>query len=134
MLSDGSVTHWIAAIKEGSAAAAEGIWSRYFPRLVRLARRQTRGISRSVADEEDVARLDAAMVVCGTRGNQKKVCVLHLCAGKRPWRSRQRSARKWTRSREHFGKHSYTGWNPAHPLASIVKCQELTPHPKNNPR
>jgi hypothetical protein len=40
-----------APLSAGNAAAAEGIWSRYFSRLVRLARRPTRGISRSVADE-----------------------------------------------------------------------------------
>ncbi len=55
MSSDGSITHWIAELKAGKSAGAEGIWTRYFPRLVRLARKQIRGVSRSMADEEDVA-------------------------------------------------------------------------------
>ena len=55
MSSEGSITHWIAEIKDGNSAGAGGIWTRYFPRLVRLARKQIRGVSRSMADEEDVA-------------------------------------------------------------------------------
>jgi RNA polymerase sigma factor (sigma-70 family) len=55
MPSEGSIMHWIAEIKDGHSAGARGIWVRYFPRLVRLARKQIRGVSRSMADEEDVA-------------------------------------------------------------------------------
>lgn len=55
MSSEGSITRWIAEIKDGNSAGARGIWARYFPRLVRLARKQIRGVSRGMADEEDVA-------------------------------------------------------------------------------
>ncbi len=55
MPSEGSVTRWIAEVKDGDSAGARAIWTRFFPRLVRLAHKQIRGISRSVADEEDVA-------------------------------------------------------------------------------
>ena len=55
MSSEGSITHWIAEIKDGNSAGARGIWSRYFPRLVQLAREQLRGAPRGMADEEDVA-------------------------------------------------------------------------------
>jgi hypothetical protein len=39
----GSVSRWIAQLKAGDHAAAEGLWDRYFRRLVTLARRQLRG-------------------------------------------------------------------------------------------
>ena len=55
MPSEGSITHWIAEIKDGKSTGAQGIWNRYFPRLVRLARKQIRGVARGMADEEDVA-------------------------------------------------------------------------------
>jgi RNA polymerase sigma factor (sigma-70 family) len=53
--SDGSVTHWFEQIRVGDSVAAEAIWKRYFPELVRLAREKLRGTPRRVADEEDVA-------------------------------------------------------------------------------
>lgn len=52
---DGSVTHWIAMIKDGDQAAAQRLWERYFSRLVRLARTQLHGGTSRVSDEEDVA-------------------------------------------------------------------------------
>lgn len=55
MSSDGSVTHWIEEIKEGDSDAARKIWERYFPELVRLARRKLGGVPHGMADEEDVA-------------------------------------------------------------------------------
>jgi len=55
MLSEGSITHWIAEIKDGKSAGARGIWQRYFPRLVQLACEQIRGVPRGASDEEDVA-------------------------------------------------------------------------------
>ena len=55
MSSEGSITQWIAQIKDGDSAGAKGIWQRYFPRLVQLARKQIRGVPRGMADEEDVA-------------------------------------------------------------------------------
>ncbi len=51
----GSVTAWIARLKDGDAEAARQLWERYFTRLVRLAQRRLKRASRRVADEEDVA-------------------------------------------------------------------------------
>jgi RNA polymerase sigma factor (sigma-70 family) len=55
MLSDGSVTVWIGALKAGDPAAAQPLWERYFRKLVRLARARLRDAPRRAADEEDVA-------------------------------------------------------------------------------
>ncbi len=54
---DGSVTHWIGALKDGDAAAFFKLHECYFSRLARLARkRSARGRPASAdADEEDVA-------------------------------------------------------------------------------
>ena len=52
---DGSVTRWISALKQGDQAAASGLWESYFRRLVGLARVRLRDGPRLVADEEDVA-------------------------------------------------------------------------------
>src|SRR4051794_13626583 len=50
-----SVTRWIAALKQGDPAAAQGLWEAYFRRLVGLARARLRDAPRRIADEEDVA-------------------------------------------------------------------------------
>src|SRR5262245_61016971 len=55
MLSDGSVTVWIGALKAGDPAAAQRLWERYFRKLVRLARARFRDAPGRGADEEDVA-------------------------------------------------------------------------------
>jgi DNA-directed RNA polymerase specialized sigma24 family protein len=55
MSSEGSVTGWLAQLREGDAAAAQQLWERYFQRLVGLARKRLQGVARRVADEEDVA-------------------------------------------------------------------------------
>lgn len=55
MSAHGSVTHWIDDIKRGSPAAAQKLWERYFPQLVRLARDRLRAAPTGMADEEDVA-------------------------------------------------------------------------------
>jgi DNA-directed RNA polymerase specialized sigma24 family protein len=52
---DGSVTHWLGALKAGDAAAAQHLWERYFDGLVRLARAKLGAMPRGAADEEDVA-------------------------------------------------------------------------------
>ncbi|MDB5352148.1 MAG: sigma factor, partial [Planctomycetota bacterium] len=54
---EGSITHWIGALKAGDAAgqAADHLWRRYFADLVRLARGKLGSVSRATADEEDVA-------------------------------------------------------------------------------
>ncbi len=55
MSSEGSITNWIAQVKNGQSAGAEGLWQRYFPRLAQFAREQIRGVPGGLADEEDVA-------------------------------------------------------------------------------
>ena len=55
MCSEGSISYWIEEIKRGNPAAAEVVWDRYFPQLVRLAREKLRGVPGRMADEEDVA-------------------------------------------------------------------------------
>jgi DNA-directed RNA polymerase specialized sigma24 family protein len=52
---EGSVTRWISALKQGDEAAAQGLWEAYFRRLVGLARARLRDAPRRIADEEDVA-------------------------------------------------------------------------------
>ena len=66
---DGSVTHWLGALKGGDAAAAQRLWERYFDGLVRLARARLGAMPRGAADEEDVA-LSAFHSFCqgSTRG------------------------------------------------------------------
>ena len=59
----GSVTHWIGALKAGDDEAAQRLWERYFHELVRLARAKLGGLPRGEADEEDAA-LSAFHSVC----------------------------------------------------------------------
>src|SRR5437588_10565585 len=56
MSSEGSVTRWVTALKDGDAAAAQAIWERYHRRLVALARDKLRAARRRTADEEDVVQ------------------------------------------------------------------------------
>lgn len=55
MTSEGSITRCIALLRQGEDAAAQLIWERYFPQLVRLARGQLAGSPGRSVDEEDVA-------------------------------------------------------------------------------
>jgi RNA polymerase sigma factor (sigma-70 family) len=50
-----SVTLWLEQVKQGNDEAARRLWDRYFPELVKLARRRLAGIPRRMEDEEDVA-------------------------------------------------------------------------------
>lgn len=50
----GSVSRLIAQLKLGHEPAASSLWDRYCRKLVRLARARLNGVSRRVADEEDV--------------------------------------------------------------------------------
>lgn len=52
---DDPVTRLIDRLRAGDHDAAERLWQRYFPRLVRLARAHLRGLPCRAADEEDVA-------------------------------------------------------------------------------
>jgi len=54
-MTDHSVTRWIADLKAGDPDAAEQLASRYFDRLVQLARKHLGNAPRRVADEEDIA-------------------------------------------------------------------------------
>ena len=54
---EGSVSLWLAGVKQGDPAAVEPLWARYFEPLVRLARARLRERRRhsAEADEEDAA-------------------------------------------------------------------------------
>ena len=56
MSSDGSVTRWVTALKQGDAAAAQPLWERYYRRLVALARTKLQSARRRAADEEDIVQ------------------------------------------------------------------------------
>ncbi|QDV75221.1 ECF-type sigma factor [Botrimarina mediterranea] len=54
--SHGSVTYWIAELRDGEASSAQReLWDRYFRRIVALARAKLGALPRGPADEEDVA-------------------------------------------------------------------------------
>ena len=55
MSCEGSIRYWIEEIKRGNPAAAEVVWERCLPQLVRLAREKLRGVPGRMADEDDVA-------------------------------------------------------------------------------
>jgi RNA polymerase sigma factor (sigma-70 family) len=50
-----SVSQWIFQLKEGKAEAAQRLWERYAMRMVELARRRMKDVSKRVVDEEDIA-------------------------------------------------------------------------------
>jgi hypothetical protein len=52
----GSITQWLQRLQDGESDAAKEIWSRYYPRVIRLAAIQLiKSDDRSI-DEEDVAQ------------------------------------------------------------------------------
>ncbi|MEQ8847934.1 ECF-type sigma factor [Botrimarina sp.] len=54
--SRGSVTRWIADLREGDDSVAQReLWDRYFRRIVALARTKLGALPRAASDEEDVA-------------------------------------------------------------------------------
>jgi DNA-directed RNA polymerase specialized sigma24 family protein len=55
VMSSGSVSHWIAQLRQGDDRAAQALWERYFRRLVGLARQKLHSGRRRAADEEDAA-------------------------------------------------------------------------------
>ncbi len=55
MAGPNSISVWLDEVKRGDGAAARCLWERYFPDLVRLARRKLNGLPRRMEDEEDVA-------------------------------------------------------------------------------
>ncbi len=56
MITDPTVTHWIAGLKSGDADAAQRLWDRYFNRLIDLARNHLCVAAHGGADGEDVAQ------------------------------------------------------------------------------
>lgn len=56
MSSAGSVTHWISQLREGDQAALRKLHERYWPLLVRRARRKLQGTPSLGGDEQDVAQ------------------------------------------------------------------------------
>jgi len=55
-MTDGSVTHWIGQVKEGSGDAAEReLWDQYFSRLIALANQKLSDLPPQLRDEEEVA-------------------------------------------------------------------------------
>src|SRR5262245_39274640 len=56
MSSPGSVSHWIAALKDGASGAAQPLWQRYYRQLVTLAPKKLRHAHGHAADEEDVVQ------------------------------------------------------------------------------
>ena len=55
MESPGSISGWIDRLQAGEQAAVQPLWERYFPLLVKLARKKLQHSPRRAADEEDVA-------------------------------------------------------------------------------
>lgn len=54
--SRGSVTHWIAELRDGEESIAQReLWDRYFRRIVALAKSKLGALPKGPADEEDVA-------------------------------------------------------------------------------
>jgi DNA-directed RNA polymerase specialized sigma24 family protein len=75
MASEGSVTHWVTALRSGDETAAEQLWNRYFIRLVTLCRKRLGDRPRRAADEEDAA-LSAFNSFCegARRGRFPQLC------------------------------------------------------------
>lgn len=65
----GSVTLWLAHLKEGDEEAAELLWQRYFQRLAALARVRLQNATH-VVDEEDVAHSALNSVFMGARNGK----------------------------------------------------------------
>lgn len=72
---ENSVTVWITGLKQGDAEAVRQLWLRYSQSLVRVARQRLGAVSRTAADEEDVA-LSAFWSLCevAREGKLDEVC------------------------------------------------------------
>jgi DNA-directed RNA polymerase specialized sigma24 family protein len=55
MSSLGSITPYLRLLKSRDAQAAQRLWERFYPQMVRLAHQKLRQLPRGPADEEDVA-------------------------------------------------------------------------------
>lgn len=68
MSDNNSITGYLHQLRSGDSAGAAGLWRRYYPQLVRLARQKLRDAPRRASDEEDVV-VDAFDSFC--RGVQR---------------------------------------------------------------
>jgi DNA-directed RNA polymerase specialized sigma24 family protein len=66
----GEVTSWLGLLQAGDTLAAQALWDRYFPQLVRLARSRLGSIPCRTADEEDVALSAFASFVRGAEAGR----------------------------------------------------------------
>ena len=66
-----NATHWLPALQQGNAQAAEKLWQEYFVKIVRLAKRRMEGLRLRAADEEDVA-LSAMNSFCRMAQNREE--------------------------------------------------------------
>jgi DNA-directed RNA polymerase specialized sigma24 family protein len=66
----GEVTCWLGLLQAGDTRAAQALWDRYFPQLVRLARARLNGVPCRAADEEDVALSAFASFVRGAEAGR----------------------------------------------------------------
>ena len=63
--SQGSITGWIADLKQGDVTATNGLWERYFTRMVELARTRLRASrGRDAGSDEEDAALSAFDSLC----------------------------------------------------------------------
>jgi DNA-directed RNA polymerase specialized sigma24 family protein len=63
--SQGSITQWIADLKGGDPGAANGLWERYFTRMVELARARLKASrGRDAGSDEEDAALSAFDSLC----------------------------------------------------------------------
>jgi RNA polymerase sigma factor (sigma-70 family) len=53
-MADDPISRWIELARTGDRAAQQGLWDRFFPELVRLARFRLQGQPQRLGDEEDV--------------------------------------------------------------------------------
>jgi DNA-directed RNA polymerase specialized sigma24 family protein len=68
--STGSVSCWIGLLKQGNHEAAQRLWECYYQKLIQFAAASLQGVSRRVADEEDVA-LSAFDSFCRAAARQR---------------------------------------------------------------
>lgn len=65
----GSVTHWIGGLAGGDSVAAQGLWNRYFARLVVVAETRLKSLNRE-SSGEDVALSALKSVMLGVQNNR----------------------------------------------------------------
>jgi RNA polymerase sigma factor (sigma-70 family) len=65
----GSVSAWLAELRSSHGSAAQELWNRYFAQLVNVARRNLRGLTGDV-DEEDIALSALKSAMIGVRNNR----------------------------------------------------------------